>query len=69
MLTWGILGAIVLRAVFIFTGVLLVEKFSWLLAVFGGFLLYTGGKAMYDTCTGHDDHGMRGYLRLFLHLF
>eukprot|EP00055_Hartaetosiga_balthica_P007621 m.26482 g.26482 ORF g.26482 m.26482 type:complete len:692 (+) comp5860_c0_seq1:16-2091(+) len=48
VLTWGIIGAIVLRAIFIFTGVLLVEKFSWLLAFFGGFLCYTGVKTIME---------------------
>eukprot|EP00049_Salpingoeca_infusionum_P009342 m.155177 g.155177 ORF g.155177 m.155177 type:complete len:713 (-) comp14307_c0_seq5:3699-5837(-) len=48
VLSWGITGAIILRAIFIFTGVLLVEKFSWLLAVFGGFLLYTGIKGILE---------------------
>ena len=46
VLTWGIIGAIVLRALFIFTGVALVERFSWLLAAFGAFLVYAGGKAL-----------------------
>ncbi|TBR20074.1 MAG: TerC/Alx family metal homeostasis membrane protein [Chitinophagaceae bacterium] len=40
----GILMAIIFRIVFITVGVVLVEKFSWLLYVFGAFLLYTGIK-------------------------
>ncbi len=41
-LFWGIFGALVLRAVFIFAGVALLESFWWLLFVFGGFLIITG---------------------------
>lgn len=41
VLFWGIFGALVLRGVFIFAGVSLIEQFSWVLYVFGAFLLYT----------------------------
>ena len=44
VLFWGIFGALVLRAVFIFAGVSLIEKFDWVLYVFGAFLLYTAVK-------------------------
>ena len=44
VLFWGIFGALVLRAVFIFAGVSLIEKFDWILYVFGAFLLYTAVK-------------------------
>ena len=40
ILFWGILGAIVFRAVFIFVGAFLVAHFHWLLYIFGAFLLY-----------------------------
>jgi len=41
VLFWGIFGALVLRAIFIFAGVTLLERLSWLLFVFGGLLLFT----------------------------
>ncbi|MCU1373592.1 MAG: Integral rane protein TerC [Actinomycetia bacterium] len=44
VLFWGVFGALVLRAVFIFAGVALIEAFDWVLYVFGAFLLYTGVK-------------------------
>jgi tellurite resistance protein TerC len=44
ILFWGILGAIVLRAVFIFVGALLISEFHWILYVFGVFLVYYGIK-------------------------
>lgn len=42
VLVWGILGAIVLRFLFIFIGAALISKFGWILYVFGFFLVYTG---------------------------
>lgn len=44
ILFWGILGAIVLRAIFIFVGALLISEFHWILYVFGVFLVYSGIK-------------------------
>ena len=41
VLFWGIFGALVLRAIFIFAGVALLERFEWILYVFGAFLLIT----------------------------
>jgi tellurite resistance protein TerC len=41
VLFWGIFGALVLRAVFIFAGVALIETFDWVLYIFGAFLLLT----------------------------
>ena len=41
VLFWGIFGALVLRAIFIFAGVSLIERFEWILYIFGVFLLYT----------------------------
>ncbi|HYF91905.1 MAG TPA: TerC family protein [Symbiobacteriaceae bacterium] len=50
-LSWGIIGAVTMRAILIFLGVGLVEKFSWLLPVFGAFLVFTGIKMFKP---GHD---------------
>lgn len=44
VLFWGILGALVLRALFIITGVALIEKFHWMIYLFGGLLIFTGIK-------------------------
>ncbi|MGD9703798.1 MAG: TerC family protein [Acidimicrobiia bacterium] len=46
VLFWGIFGALVLRAIFIFAGVALIERFDWVLYIFGGFLLYTAVKLL-----------------------
>jgi tellurite resistance protein TerC len=44
VLFWGILGALVMRAIFIGAGAALMERFHWILYVFGAFLLFTGLK-------------------------
>jgi tellurite resistance protein TerC len=44
VLFWGILGAVVMRLVFILAGVKLIESFSWILPIFGVFLIYTAYK-------------------------
>jgi len=44
VLFWGILGAFLLRAFFIFVGSALVQRFDWILLIFGAFLLYQGIK-------------------------
>lgn len=44
ILFWGILGAIVFRAIFIFLGALLIGEFHWILYIFGVFLVYSGIK-------------------------
>ena len=46
VLLWGILGAMIMRAVFILIGAALISRFQWLLYVFGAFLIYTGGKIL-----------------------
>lgn len=47
VLFWGIIGAVVFRALFIFGGVALVEKFEWVLWIFGAFLIFTGVKLFF----------------------
>ena len=44
VLFWGIFGALVMRFLFIFTGVALIERFHWIIYVFGFFLVFTGIK-------------------------
>jgi tellurite resistance protein TerC len=42
MLEWGILGALVMRGVMIYAGAALIERFSWVMYIFGAFLVYAG---------------------------
>ena len=44
VLFWGILGALIMRAVFIAAGVGLIQRFHWIVYVFGAFLVYSGIK-------------------------
>ena len=46
VLFWGILGALVMRVIFIFAGIELIHKFHWLIYIFGGFLIFTGVKIL-----------------------
>ncbi len=51
LLLYGVLGAIVLRTIFIFIGAWFVQEFSWVLYIFGAFLVYTGFKFL----KGHEE--------------
>ena len=51
LLLYGVLGAIILRTIFIFIGAWFVQEFSWILYIFGAFLVYTGFKFL----KGQDD--------------
>ncbi len=42
VLFYGVLGAIIMRTILIFTGAALIERFDWILYLFGAFLVYTG---------------------------
>ncbi len=44
VLFWGIIGALIMRVIFIFAGVALIEKFHFTIYVFGALLIYTGYK-------------------------
>ena len=46
VLFWGILGALVMRAAFIFAGAAMLERFHWTIFVFGIFLIFTGIKVL-----------------------
>jgi len=50
ILFWGVLGALVMRVIFIFAGVALIEKFHFTVYVFGALLIYTGFRML-----GHSD--------------
>jgi len=55
VLYWGVLGAVVMRAVFIFAGVALVRHFHWIIAVFGGVLVLTSIKLFFNKEDGESD--------------
>jgi tellurite resistance protein TerC len=63
VLFWGILGALVFRAIFIFAGTELLDRFHWMIFVFGAFLVFTGIK-MFRHRDEHVDPGRNPVLRL-----
>lgn len=56
VLFWGIMGALGLRMIMIFAGAELVERFHWIIYLFGAFLLYTGLKMFRTTDDDFDPH-------------
>lgn len=47
VLFWGIIGALIMRVIFIFAGVALIEKFHFTIYIFGALLIYTGYRMFY----------------------
>ena len=69
VLFWGIFGALVLRSIFIFAGAAVVERFEWVLGLFGLFLLYTGSKMFTHDDEQQGDPGNNFIVRLFKRFF
>ena len=69
VLFWGIFGALVLRSIFIFAGAAMVERFEWILGLFGLFLLYTGSKMFTHDEEQQGDPGNNFLVRLFKRFF
>ena len=65
VLFWGIFGALVLRSIFIFAGAAMVQRFEWILGIFGVFLIYTGIKMF----SHKDDENMDPSKNIFVKLF
>ena len=69
VLFWGIFGALVLRSVFIFAGAAMVERFEWVLGLFGLFLLYTGSKMFTHDEEAQTDPANNFIVKLFKRFF
>ena len=54
ILFWGILGALIMRGMFIFAGVALINRFHWIVIIFGGFLVITGIRMLFQKDTEVD---------------
>lgn len=65
VLFWGIFGALILRSIFIFAGAAMVQKFDWILGIFGVFLIYTGIKMF----SHKDDVSVDPSKNIFVKLF
>ena len=55
VLFWGVIGALIMRGVMIFLGVALIERFHWILYLFGGLLLLTGVRMLFQRHDGAVD--------------
>jgi tellurite resistance protein TerC len=70
VLFWGIFGALVMRAMFIFLGGLIIHEFHWVLYIFGVFLVYTGVKMLVskgdDDEINEEDNKLLKFARRFL---
>ncbi len=69
VLFWGIFGALVLRSIFIFAGAAMVERFEWILGLFGLFLIYTGIKMFSHDDEQQGDPSNNFIVRLFKRFF
>ncbi|MGE3467223.1 MAG: TerC/Alx family metal homeostasis membrane protein, partial [Pyrinomonadaceae bacterium] len=56
VLFWGIMGALIMRMIMIFAGAELVERFHWIIYVFGAFLVFTGLKMFQNTDENFEPH-------------
>ena len=65
ILFWGILGALIMRALFIFAGVALINRFHWIVIIFGGFLLISGIKMLFQKEEVAVEPEKNGLVRLF----
>src|SRR3989339_1433367 len=64
VLFWGIMGAIVFRAIFIGVGAYIIHQFYWVLYIFGAILLYTAVKLLKDKKEEHVDFNKNKVIKL-----
>lgn len=69
VLFWGILGALILRSIFIFAGTALIVRFEWILGVFGVFLIYTGIKMFGQQSDEQVDPSKNIFVKIFKRFF
>jgi tellurite resistance protein TerC len=69
VLFWGILGALILRSVFIFAGTALIVRFEWILGIFGVFLIYTGIKMFGHQGDDQVDPSKNIFVKIFKKFF
>jgi tellurite resistance protein TerC len=65
ILFWGILGALIMRGIFIFAGVALINRFHWIVVIFGGFLVFSGLKMLFQKEEVSVEPEKNGLVRLF----
>ena len=65
ILFWGILGALIMRGIFIFAGVALINRFHWIVIIFGVFLIFSGFKMLFQKDEIKVEPEKNGLVRLF----
>ncbi|HOW09916.1 MAG TPA: TerC family protein [Bacteroidales bacterium] len=65
ILFWGILGALIMRGIFIFAGVTLINRFHWVVLIFGGFLVFSVVKMLFQKETTSVSPEKNSLVRLF----
>ena len=68
ILFWGIIGALIMRGIFIFAGVALINRFHWIVIIFGGFLVFTGIRMLFqkETVVDPEKNAIVRFFRKFL---
>lgn len=77
VLTWGILGAVVMRFAFIFLGAALIHQFHWILYIFGAILIFSGIKMLWglirkketEDTISPSEHGLVRFVSKFISIF
>lgn len=69
VLFWGVIGALIMRGIMIFLGAALIEQFHWILYVFGGLLLLTGVRMLFQKHDADVDLNKNPAVRLARRLF
>lgn len=69
VLFWGILGAVVMRGLFIAAGVTLIHRFHWVIYIFGVFLIYTGIRLALQKDKQEMDPEKNLFVRIFRRFF
>jgi len=65
VLFWGVLGALIMRAAFIFAGVAVLERFHWAMFAFGGLLVFTGVRLLFARDPEQEHPESSSMLRFF----
>jgi tellurite resistance protein TerC len=68
ILLWGVVGAIIMRAILIYLGAIMIQQFTWIFYVFGAFLVLTGIKMLFVTGKTSDieSNPLLGWLKKYL---
>ncbi len=68
ILFWGIIGALIMRGLFILAGVTLIKRFDWIVIIFGAFLVFTGIRMLFkqESAVDPEKNAIIRFFRKFL---